>query len=81
MLVPLIDPATLMLFLHARGAGLESRQVDGIRLHQLFGHGDDVGDEVVEEVEGHAFADDNAEDFGGLTGWGEGVVLFGLVGK
>lgn len=66
-----------MLFLHGGGCGLEGGEVDGVGVDELLGDGDDVCDEAVEEVEGHAFAYDDAEDFGGLFGGGEGVVCFG----
>lgn len=63
-----------MLFLDARGARLEAREVDGVGVHELFGDGDDVGDKAVKQVEGHAFAHHNTENLGrGASGW-EGVV-------
>lgn len=75
-----IHAQTRMLFLDGGGCGLEGGEVDGVGVDELLGDGDDVCDEAVEEVEGHAFAYDDPEDFGGLFGGGEGVVFFGLGG-
>lgn len=36
-----------MLFLDGRGARLEGSEVHGGRSHELFGDGDDIGDEAV----------------------------------
>lgn len=79
MPLPMLQPPRLVHFLDTirSGAGLESGDIDGVGLHELFGDGDDVGDETVKEVEGHAFADDDAEDFRGVGGGGEGVVCLG----
>lgn len=77
MPLPMLQPPRLVHLLNTPScAWLESGDIDGIGLHELFGDGDDVCDEPVEEVEGHAFADDDAEDFGGVGGGGEGIVLF-----
>lgn len=63
-----------MLFLDARGARLEACEVDGVGFYELFSDGDDVGDEAIQQVEGHAFAHHNAENLGGgASGW-KGVV-------
>lgn len=70
----MIHAPAQMLFLDARGARLEAHEVDGGRGHELFGDGDDVRDEAVKQVEGHAFAHHNAEDLGGCASGWEGVV-------
>ncbi len=74
MLLRMIYTPAQMLFLDARGARLEAHEVDGGRVHELFGDGDDVGDEAVEQVEGHAFAHHDAENLGGCASGWEGVV-------
>ena len=80
MLVLRVQAGRAMLFLDAlRVGGLEGGDVDGVRVHERLGHGGDVGDEAVEEVQGHALADDDAEDFRLVFfGW-EGVVCCLLV--
>ncbi len=76
-LLLMILPPAQMLFLNARGARvLEGREVDRVELHELFGDGDDIGDEAVEQVEGHAFTHHDAEDLGGGAGGWEGVVCW-----
>jgi hypothetical protein len=55
-------------------------QVDLVAVHHILRHGEDVGDQAVEQVHGHGFAHDDAQDFGAVFfGW-EGVVWeMGLV--
>jgi hypothetical protein len=49
-------------------------EVDFVAVHDVFGHREDVGDQPVEEVHGHCFADDDAQDFGRFSGRWKGVV-------
>ena len=69
-----MHPATRMLLLRAAVKRLPGLQVDGVGVHDVLGDGEDVGDEAIEEVKGHGFADDDAENFGGFFTWGKGVV-------
>ena len=39
----MVEAFALMLLLNARCTGLESRQVHGVRIHQLLRNGDNVG--------------------------------------
>lgn len=74
MLPRMIHTRAQMLFLDAGGARLEAHEVDGGRVHELFGDSDDVRDEAVKQVEGHAFAHHDAENLGGCASGWEGVV-------
>jgi hypothetical protein len=53
---------------------LPDLQVDSVAVHDALRHGEDVGDQAVEQVHGHCFADDDAQDFGRVFFGGEGVV-------
>lgn len=75
MLLMCMQALTRMLLLEMAGsAWMEGCQVDGIRVHQLLRDGADVGDEAVQEVQGHAFADHDAEDLRFFFFGREGVV-------
>ena len=67
---------TRVLFLDAGGAGLEGGEVHLVGTHERLGHRDDVRDQAVEEVEGHAFSDYDAEDLGFVFGGWEWVVWY-----
>ena len=49
-------------------------EVDLVAGHDVLRHGEDVGDQAVEQIHGHGFADDDTEDFGALFFGREGVV-------
>jgi len=49
-------------------------QVDLVAVHDVLRHGEDVGDQAVEQVHGHGFAYDDAEDLGAFFFRREGVV-------
>ena len=51
VLVGMVDTFTLVLLFNGRCTGLERRQIHGIRVHQLFGNGDNVGYQTVEKVQ------------------------------
>ena len=53
---------------------LPDLEVDLVAVHDILGHGEDVGDQAVEQIHGHGFADDDTEDFGALFFGREGVV-------
>jgi hypothetical protein len=63
----LIALLLLMMMFPVAGAGLLDRvmmrlqhgQIHGVGIHQFLRHGHDVADETLEEVGGHAFADDD----------------------
>lgn len=74
MLLCMIHTRAQMLFLDARSARLEAYEVDRGRGHELFGDGDDVRDEAVKQVEGHAFAHHDAENLRGCASGWEGVI-------
>ncbi len=74
LLVRMQALARMLLLELAGSAWMEGCQVDGVRVHQLLRGGADVCDEAVQEVQGHAFADDDAEDLGFFFFGGEGVV-------
>lgn len=59
--------------------GLQRRQVHRIRIHQFLRHRHNVTDETLEEVCGHAFADDHAQDFNTLLLGRERVICGGGV--
>lgn len=69
-----LQPRVRVFLLHARSKGLVRVDVEDRGLHEGFGDGADVGDEVVDHVEGHALADDDAKDLGVLFTGREGVV-------
>jgi hypothetical protein len=50
-------------------------EVDLVAVHDVLRHGEDVCDQAVEQVHGHGFADDHAQDLGAVFFGGEGVVL------
>ncbi len=79
LLVGMQSLAGVLLFKVAGCSWLEGCQVDGVRVHELLRHGTDVCDETVQKVEGHAFADDDAEDFSFFFFGGEGVVWVELL--
>lgn len=74
MLVLMIDALALMLLLNASGSRLEGCQIHWVRVHELLGGGDDVGDETVEQIQRHALADDDAENLCLLALGGKWVV-------
>jgi len=50
-------------------------QVDFVAVHHVLRHGEDVGDQAVEQVHGHGFTHDNAQNFCAVFfGW-EGVIF------
>lgn len=51
-------------------------EVDLVAVHDVLGHGEDVRDQAVEQVHRHGFADDDAQDLGGVLFGREGVVYF-----
>lgn len=53
---------------------LPDLEVDLVAVDNVLGHGEDVGDQAVEQVQGHGLADDNAQDLGGIFFGREGVV-------
>lgn len=60
-----------MLFLDTGGpGGLKSRQIDGISGHEQLRDGKDIAYESIEEIERHAFPDDDAKDLCCVCGWG-----------
>lgn len=74
MLLLMVHPLTHVVFLDIRGARLEGRQIDGVGVHEIFRHGYDIRDETVQQVNGHAFSNDDAEDLGLVFGRGERVI-------
>lgn len=51
-------------------------QVDFVAVHHVLCDSEDIRDESIEKVEGHAFAHDHAQDLGAVFfGW-EGVVCW-----
>lgn len=76
MLVTVFQPFDRMLFLDTGSpGGLESRQINGTGGRELLRHGKDIGDESIEEIERHAFPNDNAKDLCCFFGRGKRVVL------
>lgn len=76
MLVTMFQPFDRMLFLDSGSPdGLESRQINGIGGHELLRDGKDIGDESIEQIERHAFPNDDAKDLYFVFGWGKRVVL------
>ena len=51
VLVGMVKPFALMLLLNCRCTGLERRQIHRVRVHQLLGDGDNIGNEPVEKVQ------------------------------
>jgi hypothetical protein len=49
-------------------------EVDFVAVHDVLRHGEDVGDQAVEQVHRHGFADDDAQNLGSFFFGGEGVV-------
>lgn len=57
---------------------LPDLEVDLVAVDDVLSHGEDVGDEAVEQVQRHGLADDDAQDLGAFFFGREGVVCFGL---
>ena len=76
MLLVCMQPLTRMRFLKLTRS-LERCQVNRIGIDELLRRGADVRDQSVQEVEGHAFSDDDAEDFCLLFCRGKGIVCGG----
>jgi hypothetical protein len=53
---------------------LPDLEVDLVAVDDVLGHGEDVGDQAVEQVQRHGLADDDAQDFGAFFFGREGVV-------
>lgn len=53
---------------------LPDLEVDLVAVDDVLGHGEDVGDQAIEQVQGHGLADDDAQDLGGIFFGREGVV-------
>lgn len=76
MLVTMFQPFDRMHFLETRRRnGLESRQINGIGDHELLRDGKDIGYKPIEEIERHAFPNDDTEDLYRFCGRGKRVVL------
>ena len=57
------DAGRAMGFLDRRGRALQRLQIERVRLHKRLCHGDDVADQPVQQVETHALAHHDAQDF------------------
>ena len=74
-LIPMQPLARMLLLKMACRARLERRQINRVGFDKLLGGGADICDETIEQIKGHGFADDDAQDFGFVTRGREGIVF------